>query len=115
MLHSAFSPTYTVVCARLANEGKFSIVSVDYRLAPEHKFPAAVDDSVGCTEWLLHSSENRASIGLPADIQTIGVGGDSAGGNLAAVTAQELKRKGIDELNFQVRLIITAWCKLILK
>ena len=108
MLHSAFSPNYTVVCAHMANEGKFSIVSVDYHLAPEHKFPAAVDDSVGCTEWLLHSSENRASIGLPADIQTIGVGGDSAGGNLAAVTAQELKRKGIDELKFQVRLIITA-------
>eukprot|EP00118_Oscarella_pearsei_P019198 m.202514 g.202514 ORF g.202514 m.202514 type:complete len:151 (+) comp39614_c0_seq3:205-657(+) len=101
-LGSPFEDHNTVVLSRMAKAGCFSVVSIDYRLAPEHKFPAGVDDCVGCTEWLL-STENRESIGLPKDIVTIGVGGDSAGGNLSAVVTHELKRKGLNALKFQVK------------
>jgi len=74
--------SHDVVCRKLADEGKLIVVSVDYRLAPEHKFPAAVDDAIAATKWI---AANTKSLGV--DASRLSVGGDSAGGNLAAVVA----------------------------
>jgi acetyl esterase len=74
--------SHDVVCRKLAHEGELLVVSVDYRLAPEHKFPAATDDAIAATKWV---AENAKQLGIDASRLT--VGGDSAGGNLAAVVA----------------------------
>jgi acetyl esterase len=74
--------SHDVVCRKLADEGRLIVISVDYRLAPEHKFPAAIDDAIASTKWI---SENAMQLGIDASRLT--VGGDSAGGNLAAVVA----------------------------
>ncbi len=74
--------SHDVVCRKLAHEGELIVISVDYRLAPEHKFPAAVDDAITATKWV---AANAKTLGIDADRLT--VGGDSAGGNLAAVVA----------------------------
>jgi acetyl esterase len=74
--------SHDVVCRKLADEGELMVVSVDYRLAPEHKFPAAVDDAIAATKWI---AENSRQLGI--DAGRLMVGGDSAGGNLAAVVA----------------------------
>jgi acetyl esterase len=74
--------SHDVVCRKLADEGQLIVISVDYRLAPEHKFPAAVDDAIAATKWI---AENARGLGIDAERLT--VGGDSAGGNLAAVVA----------------------------
>src|SRR5713226_9693281 len=74
--------SHDVVCRKLADEGELMVVSVDYRLAPEHKFPAAVDDAIASTKWI---AENAKQFGI--DASRLSVGGDSAGGNLAAVVA----------------------------
>src|SRR6266404_2932432 len=75
--------THHGLCARLAHRSGALIVAVDYRLAPEHKFPAAVEDSVAAYRWLRsHGGE------IGADPARVGVVGDSAGGNLAAVVSQ---------------------------
>ena len=74
--------SHDVVCRKLADEGELMVVSVDYRLAPEHKFPAAVDDAITATTWIAgHAKE------FGIDASRLSVGGDSAGGNLAAVVA----------------------------
>jgi acetyl esterase len=74
--------SHDVVCRKLADEGQLVVVSVDYRLAPEHKFPAAVEDAITATKWI---ADNSRQLGIDASRLT--VGGDSAGGNLAAVVA----------------------------
>lgn len=74
------------ICRGLAADSGAVIVSVDYRLAPEHKFPAAVEDAVAVTRSIFGAA---ASYGI--DPRRVAVGGDSAGGNLAAVTAQTLR------------------------
>jgi len=74
--------SHDVVCRTLADHGELIVISVDYRLAPEHKFPAAVDDAIAATVWI---ADNAALLGI--DAARISVGGDSAGGNLAAVVA----------------------------
>jgi len=74
--------SHDVVCRKLAEEGQLIVVSVDYRLAPEHKFPAAVEDAIAATRWI---ADKAGSLGI--DASRLMVGGDSAGGNLAAVVA----------------------------
>ncbi|WFU44890.1 alpha/beta hydrolase [Bradyrhizobium sp. CB82] len=74
--------THDVAVRKLAVEGELIVISVDYRLAPEHKFPAAVDDAVAATHWI---AANASALGI--DASRLSVGGDSAGGNLAAVVA----------------------------
>jgi acetyl esterase len=70
-------------CRFLAREARLRVLSVDYRLAPEHPFPAAVEDALGAYEWAL---DEAAALGAARD--RIAVGGDSAGANLAAVVSQ---------------------------
>ena len=72
--------SHDVVCRKLAHEGELIVISIDYRLAPEHKFPAAVDDAVTAAKWI---EANASELGV--DRYQLMVGGDSAGGNLAAV------------------------------
>ncbi|MGE0290081.1 MAG: alpha/beta hydrolase [Bradyrhizobium sp.] len=74
--------SHDVVCRKLAHEGELIVISVDYRLAPEHRFPAAFDDALAATRWV---ADNAKRLGIDAD--RLFVGGDSAGGNLAAATA----------------------------
>jgi acetyl esterase/lipase len=74
--------SHDVACRKLAVEGQLIVISVDYRRAPEHKFPAAVEDAIAATAWIAaHARE------LGIDPGRLLVGGDSAGGNLAAVVA----------------------------
>jgi acetyl esterase/lipase len=79
--------TCHVFCSLIALRAGCLVVSVDYALAPEHKYPAAVDDALAAFRWV---RENARSIG--GNPSVVAVGGDSAGGYLSAVIAQELKR-----------------------
>jgi acetyl esterase len=89
--------THDTLCRELANLSGWAVFSVDYRLGPEHRFPAAVDDSFAALQWIAANAEQLAI--LP---QRLAVGGDSAGGNLAAVAALLARDAGEPALAFQL-------------
>jgi acetyl esterase len=89
--------THDNICRQLCDAAGVIVVSVDYRLAPEHKFPAAVDDAVAAWKWV-----NDNAIELGGDARRIAVGGDSAGGNLAAVVALVAREEGLPAPRLQL-------------
>lgn len=98
--------SYDSICRHIANLAKCKVISVDYRLAPEHKFPAAVNDAYDTFEWVVqHANE------LDLDATRLAVGGDSAGGNLAAVTAIREIENGQHHISFQWLLYPTTGYK----
>jgi acetyl esterase len=89
--------TYDPLCRALAASTPAVVVSVDYRLAPEHRWPAAVEDAYAATEW---ASRNAAALGGAQ--HRLAVAGDSAGGNLAAVVALGARDRGGPAIAFQL-------------
>ncbi|PSO17309.1 alpha/beta hydrolase [Bradyrhizobium sp. MOS003] len=89
--------SHDVVCRQLADAGALIVISVDYRLAPEHKFPAATDDAIAATQWI---AANARELGI--DASRLSIGGDSAGGNLTAVVALAARDAGGPALAGQV-------------
>ena len=89
--------TCEVFCSILAKIARCAVLSVDYRLAPEHRFPAGLEDMLSAYRW---ARDNAARFGAPAGRAAIG--GDSMGGNFAAVVAQEMKRAGEPQPDLQL-------------
>lgn len=90
--------SHDTVCRELAARSGATLISVDYRLAPEHVFPAAADDAIAATRWV---AANAADLGV--DAARLAVAGDSAGGNLAAVAAIAARDAG-QKVAFQALL-----------
>jgi len=89
--------THDTLCRELANLSGCAVIAVDYRLAPEHRFPAAVQDCIAAARWV---SAHAAELGL--DASRLAVGGDSAGGNLAAVVSIDARDTGNLPIAFQL-------------
>jgi acetyl esterase len=89
--------THEGLCRILANESGCRVISVGYRLAPENKFPAAVDDACASTEWVFSHCE-----GLGIDPRRVGVAGDSAGATLAAVVCQQARHIARSSIALQI-------------
>jgi acetyl esterase/lipase len=84
--------THDAMCRLLANESGCEVIAIDYRLAPEHRFPAALEDSWDALEWVAAQTEGRPLI----------LGGDSAGGNLTAACTLRARDRGGPEIALQV-------------
>ena len=89
--------SHDAVCRRLANLAGCAVLAVDYRMAPEHRFPAAVDDSAAALHWLADQSA-----ALEIDPARLAVAGDSAGGNLAAVLALMAVQGSVPAVSAQI-------------
>ncbi len=94
------------LCRALANRTGCALLSVDYRLAPEHPFPAAVEDTWAALEW---AAANGAELG--ADRRRLGIAGDSAGGNLAAAGALRSRDRGSPSLGVCAMLCPITDCR----
>jgi acetyl esterase len=97
--------THDPTCRDLANRGRCAVVSVDYRLAPEHRYPAAPEDCYAALRWV---AEQAGALGV--DAGRLAVGGDSAGGNLAAVTTLLARERGGPSLAFQLLVYPATDC-----
>ncbi len=89
--------THDAVCRSLANDVDAVVVSVDYRLAPEHKFPAAIEDAYTAVQWVAHN----ASAKLNGDPNRIAVGGDSSGGTQVAAVCLLARDRGGPDIMYQ--------------
>ena len=89
--------THDILCRSLSNEARCAVVSVDYRMGPEYRFPAAVNDCEAATRWVF-----AQAAALQIDPRRIAVGGDSAGANLATVTSLLLRDSGGPAPRFQL-------------
>ncbi len=91
--------THDYVCRKIANVARCCVIAVDYRLAPEHKFPAAIEDAAAALHWIVQEAQN-----LSIDPSRVAVGGDSAGGNLSANMAHLSRDGEVPPLCFQMLL-----------
>jgi len=91
--------SYDTLCRKLAVATGLTVISVDYRLAPEHVFPAAAEDCFAATKWI---AEHGGELGV--DGSRLAVAGDSAGGNLAAVTSILARDRGGPTISFQLMI-----------
>ncbi|PAE17831.1 alpha/beta hydrolase [Virgibacillus sp. 7505] len=91
--------SHDATCREIANLADCTVISVDYRLAPEHKFPAAVEDAYDSYQWITANAE-----GLGIEHNKIAVGGDSAGGNLATVVCLLAEERSGQKPVFQLLL-----------
>ena len=87
--------SHDFICRRLARDSNATVISVDYRLAPEHTFPCAAEDCYAVTKWVADNAQQ-----LKVDGSRLAVAGDSAGGNLTAVTALQARDRGGPRITF---------------
>jgi acetyl esterase len=91
--------SHDFICRRLARDANATVISVDYRLAPEHTFPCAVEDCYAVTKWVADNAQQ-----LKVDGSRLAVAGDSAGGNLTAVTALQARDRGGPTIAFELMI-----------